>query len=147
MAVSVMAIEIPELPELLKKLKTIGDKKLANKAFRKGLRTGAKRMAKEARHRAPIHDGPYPESRKDREPGTYQKSIKVRAIKRTRKGVGVRVADWRDKGSYYGAFGELGTKHEAAKPVLRPAFDRNKDATVDDVKQEIKTAVEGAFKK
>jgi HK97 gp10 family phage protein len=147
MAVGVLAISIPELPELLARLKKIGDKKLANKAFRKGLRTGTKRMAKEAKANAPVHDGPYPESRKDREPGTYKNSIKVRAIKRTRKGVGMRVADFRRDGAYYGAFGELGTKHQKANPVLRAAFDGNRDQAVLDLKEEIKTAVEKAFKK
>jgi len=147
MATNVLAISIPELPGLLARLKKIGDKKLANGAFRKGLRTGAKRIAKDARPLAPVHQGPYPAHRKDRKPGTLKKSIKVRAMKRSRKGVGIRVSDYYAGIAYYGAFQEYGTKRQKAKPYLRPAFDKNKAAAVNDLKQEIKTAVEGAFKK
>ena len=147
MATQIIAADIPELPGLLKKLKAVGDKKLANKAFRKGLRTGAKRIAADARPLAPVHQGPYPPNRKDRKPGTLKKSIKVRAMKRSRKGVGIRVSDYYSGIAYYGAFQEYGTKHQKATPYLRPAFDKNKNAAVNDLKGEIKTAVEGAFKK
>jgi len=146
MATNVLAISIPELPGLLKKLHAIGDKKLANGAFRKGLRKGAKRIATASRAAAPIHDGPYPASRQDRKPGTLRKTIKVRSMKRSRKGVGVRVSDYYTGAGYYGAFQEYGTKRQKAQPYLRPAFDKNKDAAVNDLKQEIKAAVEGAFR-
>lgn len=147
MAVNLLAIDIPELPDLLKRLHKLGDKKLANAALRRGLRTGTKRIAKDAVNNAPVHEGPYPPSREDRIPGTYRESIKVRAIKRTRKAVGVRVADWRKDGAYYGAFGELGTKHQRAYPVLRKAFDLHRVEAVDDLKEEIRKAVSGEFRK
>lgn len=147
MATNLLAIQIPELPALLKKLHALGDKKLANAAFRKGLRKGAKLIAGSARPLAPMHDGPYPPHRVDRAPGTLRKTIKVRAIKRTRKGVGVRVSDYYTGQGYYGAFQEYGTKHQKATPYLRPSFDKHKGEAVTLLKAEIKSAVEVAFAK
>ena len=146
MATNVFAINIPELPALLAKLKTIGDPKLAKAAFRKGLRKGAKLMATTARGLAPVHQGPYPSTRTDRKPGTLRKTIKVRAIKRTRKGVGVRVSDYYTGAGYYGAFQEYGTKRQKAKPYLRPAFDSHKGEAVTLLKEEVRIAVESPFK-
>jgi len=146
MARQFFAADIPGLPDLLKKIHTAGNPKIVNKALRKGLRAGTKVMAKDAKANAPVHQGAYPPGRKDRKPGTLKAAIKVRAMKRSRKGPGYRMTDFTGP-NYYGAFQEYGTKKQKARPYLRPAFDRNVDIAVGMVRTAIKDAVEGAFKK
>lgn len=146
MATNLIAADIPGLPDLLKKIHTVGNPKIVNKALRKGLRAGTKVIAKEAKANAPVHEGPYPPNRKDREPGTLKAAVKVRAIKRTRKGPGYRVTDYTGP-NYYGAYQEYGTRYRRAKPYLRPAFDNNKDIAIGMLRTAIKDAVEGAFRK
>jgi len=46
------------------------------------------------------------------------------------------------KQEYYGTFVELGTKHQAAQPYLRPAVDENKQQIGMAVNQKILKALE-----
>jgi HK97 gp10 family phage protein len=68
-------------------------------------------------------------------------SLKIRAIKRNRKGrVGVVIST--DKGffkgdTFYAAFHEFGTSRMPARPFIRPAFDAHKVSSVKIIGNEI----------
>jgi HK97 gp10 family phage protein len=94
-------IRIDGMEDLLKRLKTL-EPKLAKKVIRQSLRAGAKVILTAARAKAP------------RRSGLLKKSIKVRALKRSRTGrIGITVqtgeGDFQGK-TFYGAFVEYGHK-------------------------------------
>ena len=129
----------------LKRLLTGLPMNLEKKYLRKGVREVGNRILASAKPKVPLDT----EAAKD--------SLKTRAFKRTRKGivgvtVGFRRVERRPsrkagerKGKYrqrvraakgtgetvfYGLAIEYGTAHQAAHPVLRPAFDSNKSAAL-----------------
>ena len=119
-----------ELDKILLKIQ----KNTANKWVRQGLRHAAKTIAlPQAKRRVP-HDT-----------GSLEKSLTVRAGKRSRKGPSYMVATrpTKDEDAYYGVFTELGTKHITADPYLRPAIydyqNEIRDAVGDFIWKEIKT--------
>ncbi len=136
---NIRVIGARDLQEKLAKL----EKKIANKILRQAVRDAAKPMLREAKANAPVSnfDGPSGLSkqavrqaiRDDKKaglhyPGMLRDSIKIKAM-RSRKGrIGVTIAT--DKGlfkgeTFYGGFQEFGTKHQPARPFIRPAFDAN----------------------
>ncbi len=107
------------------------------KAARKGLRAGAKLIADRARQNA----------RFSKRTGKLLKSIKVKAAKRSRSGMGVIVTTGDDGNlftgeTYYGGMVEYGTAKMHARPFLRPAFDTLKDQAAEISRKEIGRAVE-----
>ncbi|MFQ5626654.1 MAG: HK97-gp10 family putative phage morphogenesis protein, partial [Methyloligellaceae bacterium] len=93
----------------------------AKKAMRKGLRAGARPVLKQAKDTAP------------KRTGALRRGIKLRALKRSRKSIGVTVSlPTRESlgipaGAkyYYPAALEFGTKHIPAKRFLRAALYDN----------------------
>lgn len=130
-----------ELKRLLDGLPT----KLEKKYLRKGVRDVGNKILASAKSRVPV------------DTSAAKDSLKVRAFKRTRKGiVGVTIGYRRverrpsrkageKKGAYrqrvraskgageqvfYGMHLEYGTAHTPAEPVLRPAFDSNRTSAI-----------------
>lgn len=104
--------------EALKKLFRDTLPREARKAVKQGARKGAKVVAESAKIKAP------------RESGELRRSIKVRALKRTRTGklgAVVLTGDGFFKGDqFYAGFIEYGTVNMPAQPFLRPAADENR---------------------
>lgn len=98
---------------------------LEAKGARKGSRAAAKIVAEDARKLAPV------------DTGALEKSLKVRARKRSRRNKGlvghsVVTGEKTLRGTefFYGAFRELGTKFQEADPFLRPALYGNQQEVI-----------------
>lgn len=104
-------------------------------ALRKGAREGAKETAAQAKANVPTDSG------------ALKRSIKVRALKRSRKTkhlVGARVVTGEGlfKGdNYYGGFVEFGTSKMKAKPYLRPAANQSKQRVFQAFKRKTAEAI------
>ncbi|MEX1040191.1 MAG: HK97-gp10 family putative phage morphogenesis protein [Pirellulaceae bacterium] len=107
-------------------------------AMRKTMRPAMKIIEKEAKRLAPV------------ETGDLKKSIKVKAMKRSRKHIGIHVivSDGFFKGDqFYAAFHEFGTKRQDAEPFMRPAFDNKGKEARDKVLKDMPKIVEQEAKK
>lgn len=110
--------------------------KVQKKLTRHALRVAAKKVRDDAARIAPDNTG------------ALSKSIKVRAMKRSRTRVGVQVyTDSQSlksdgKKGYYAAFTELGTSREAPHPFLRPALEQNRAAAQQLIADDIRQACE-----
>jgi len=108
------------LKKLQKRLRKM-EPKLRKKLTRKAIRKAGKVVHEAAKERVP------------KESGDLKKSIKLRALKRSRKNkhrVGVRVISggrFFQGEYYYGGHVEYGTSDTAAEPYMRPARDNHKD--------------------
>ena len=92
--------------------------KVQKKFARKSMRKAAKVIQKEAKARAPV------------ESGDLKKNIKVKAAQRSRSRIGVNVVvgeGWYTGEQFYGAFIELGTSKQPARPFMRPALEDKRD--------------------
>jgi HK97 gp10 family phage protein len=126
------AISIVGMDGLLASLRGLAGDKIAKAALRKALRAAAKPIQKQGVANAPVRQEPYPAGTKNRSPGTLRKNIKVRAMRRSRKGIGIMVSSSGQKNvfagdAYYGGFLEYGTATISPRPFMRPAFDSKKD--------------------
>lgn len=127
---------------LQRKLKSL-DFALQKKILRKALRAGAKPVRDAARTNAPVREG------------KIKKSIKVRAMKRSRKGIGVLVAvgtrqelGISEEDFYNYAVGtELGTSKAAAQPYLRPALDSKSSEALKIIAREIDAGIKSEARK
>lgn len=105
--------------ELDRKLAALGKK--AKPLLRKAARRGAALVRDTAKAMAPVEEG------------TLEASIKVRAMKRSRKNkniVGASVVSGGDNftgDQYYGSFQEFGTAFIPPDPFMRPAKLENED--------------------
>jgi len=102
-----------DVRKLNRKLKTL-ESKVEKKLTRQALRAGAKIIAKEAKLRAPV------------DTGELKSKIKVWALKRSRKRIGVLVGTSAKEytgDQFYAAFVEYGTKDMPAKPFMGPAAE------------------------
>lgn len=140
--------------ELDKQLRTLGDR-AAKKLFRRATRSGAKKMQAPITETIPVSG--QTKSRKwttDKTgkphgpgtvPGTLKKTIKVRAMKRSRSGrIGHSIVIGGDMADYVAKV-ELGTKRMRPKRTIRDAFDQNENSVgsqfVNDIWDEIKAEV------
>ena len=102
-----------DVRKLNRKLKTL-ESKIEKKLTRQALRAGAKIIAKEAKLRAPV------------DTGELKSKIKVWALKRSRKKIGVLVGTSAKEytgDQFYASFLEWGTSKMPAKPWLGPAAE------------------------
>lgn len=140
--------------ELDRQLRTLGDSAV-KKLFRKATRKGAKKMQATIKATIPVSQSAATGKwRKDKSgkpygkatgPGELKRSIKVRAMTRTRKGrIGTSVVLGGEVAEYVSKV-ELGTKRMRPKRTIRDAFNTNKNSVgsgfVDDVWNEIKSEV------
>lgn len=128
------AIDVTGIIDLKKKLQALAGDTIAKKVLRSAIRKSAKPMLAAAKAYAPVDSG------------LLEESIKLKAIRRTRTGFGVRIStsdsDFNSQGStFYGAMQELGTSKMAPNPYLRPAFDTTKSESVQIVTTEMQTAI------
>ena len=120
--------------ELERLLRTLEAKKV-KPALRKGTRAGAKRVAEKVKAIAPKDDG------------DYVKSIRVRAIPRSRKNkhvVGHRAissGQFLSGENFYPIMQELGTSKMAANPHWRPGMQAAAPAAVGDISRETASAI------
>ena len=128
---------------------------LKRKVIRAGLRDAAAPIAKQARANAPTlkKDHPY------RLPGTLKRSIITKASKRfngqsgeigvyvavrKRKGLGGKDSARNPFDPFYWRFQEFGTKKQAARPFMGPAFNANAERAIDIFKARLKTRIDKA---
>lgn len=126
-----------DVRKLNRKLKTL-EAKVEKKITRQALRAGAKVIAKEAKARAPV------------DTGMLRSKIKVWALKRSRKRIGVLVGTSAKEytgDQFYGAFVEYGTSKMAAKPWLGPAAEAKGPEAAKIVEQTIATGIDREINK
>lgn len=113
--------------------------KIRRKVLRKASREAMKPVLKAARNNAP------------KQSGALKKAIKLRALKRNRRGlVGVKVAvgkDWFQGDQFYGAFQEFGYKGIEGKHFVENAYDTHGEGAkrrfMDLVPKQIEKAMKG----
>ena len=128
-AVSIKLLGDKALERKLKRLAPALQKKIV----RKGMREAIKPVAADAKANAPVFSG------------LLQLSIKVKARKfRDRNKFGVKVSTEGLAGVpiFYGSFNELGTRHQPARPFMRPALNSNRETSTGILKREIGSGVE-----
>lgn len=122
------SVDIRGQRETIRALETLSSK-LQRKAISKSSRISGKILMEAAKRYAPV------------DTGTLKKSIKVRALKRNRRGdVGVVVGTSQREfvgDLFYGAMVEYGTSKMEAKPYMRPAYEEKKDEIVSTYQREI----------
>ena len=128
------SVDVSGIMELNKKLRELAGDKIARKVLRSAIRKAAKPMVAAAKAFAPVDSG------------LLEESIKLKAIRRTRTGFGVRIStsnsDFDSQGeTFYGAMQEWGTVNMAPNPYLRPAFDTTKDQSVQIVTADMQAAI------
>lgn len=100
--------------ELIEKLEGLPPR-LTKKLTTSAMRKAAKPILDEAKRIVPVRTG------------TLRKSIRIRALKRSRRRFGVQVITGEGffKGkTFYGGMVEYGTSRQAAQPFMRPAAKR-----------------------
>lgn len=134
------SIDVEGINGLLKSLVEMGGNTFAKKELRKAIRAGAKPMLAAVLSHVPV------------DTGELRESLKLRAIRRTRTGVGIRIGTSQHESAFkgdqfYGAFEELGTAKQPGQPYLRPGFDETKDQSAEIVGDMLGAAVERGFSK
>lgn len=125
-----------ELERQFKKLASSEQRKVARRALRKAARP----IQAAAKSLAP------------KDLGNMARTIKIRAVRRSRKHVGVIVRTGTrddlgisdDNKWYYPAHVELGTQHLPARPFMRPALDHNRDRSIAILRREIAAGIVAA---
>jgi len=125
------SFKIEGVDELKRQLKRL-DTKVRTSIVRSGLREGAKVVKQAAEDKAPVDSG------------FLRDHIKIKTKKR---GDNITAIVGFAGDAYYGRFIELGTKHMAAKPFLRPAIDENQRKIVDAAKLRMKKRIDTEIKK
>jgi HK97 gp10 family phage protein len=123
--------------------------KLAKRAMRKALEAGGKVFVARAKERAPILKKQTPH----RKPGDLRDAI-MQDIKLSPKQefgrARVGLKHDKEKGNQspgvYGLFVEFGTRHMAAQPYMRPAYDEAKDTAESVFTEEIRKGVDSLDK-
>ncbi len=115
-------IRLLGVPQLAAEFKAL-ESKIQKKALRKGLRAGAKIIQRAAKANAPKG-----------ETGNLRKFIKLKADKRSRSRLGIRVRTGTrqqldipaNDPVYYPGIVEYGSKDRPPQPYMRPAFNTSK---------------------
>lgn len=136
-------VKIEGLKELQDKLRTLAPN-VARNGLRAAVSAAAADVRNEARALAPVDTG---EMRRDIQIKRERASTTFRAIYSVfvRSGKKSRLAGkGRDvqKDSYYWRFVEFGTSKMAARPFLRPAFERTKQQAVEKIKAKLIERIE-----
>jgi HK97 gp10 family phage protein len=124
-----------ELADALKQL----PKNVARKHLRGSVAKGATRIRKKARELAPKDTGEMSKDiqvKRERTAGDHiaSYSVFVRSGRKSRLSGKARNVD---KDSFYWVYQEMGTSKMAAHPFMRPAFEGEKEAAVDDIGAEL----------
>lgn len=119
----------------------------ASKIITKALNEGIKPVKSAVERHAPVYAGP---DKKGTIKGLLKANIKVGKVKRSKGGVYSQVVGTgRDDISkvFYGKFSEYGSKHEIAKPWMRPAYDESKDEAYRIIETVIQDGIQQSFDK
>lgn len=116
--------------------------KLQKKVLRPAMRKGARPILQDAKVGAPVRLG------------RMKKTLKIRAMKRSRNRIGVMIQtgtraqlgiDANDP-YYYPMAVETGTRRMAARPFMRPALKKNKAKTMGILSREIRRGLQSIVK-
>lgn len=115
---------------------------VAGKVLNAALRTAAIPMAATAAYTAPRSDTPT-------RAGHMADAIKLRKFTDQASTNDLEANYWigPDRSHFYASFSEWGTRNEAARPFMRPAFDRDGQALIDRLGKELGSGVERAAKR
>lgn len=124
---------IPELQQAMELL----PKAAAGKALDNATRKAANVITEEIKLRAPVRADGFPKrvtdkSDKRRKPGYLKKRVGTQRIKVTQTsasytaGMRFNLSTGKARGAFYAYYQEYGTKHMAAKPFIRPAYEAKK---------------------
>lgn len=114
-------MEVLNLPEFQARVQGWGAA-LTGKVLDHGLEAGADLLTEEIKARAPVKTG------------RLKRGIKVK-----RKGPGVLAVDL--GGQQHGQFQEFGSRHQPARPFMRPALDENRERVVDAIADAIRAVL------
>ena len=123
-------IQMEGLDGLLDKFQAL-ETKVAKQALRKALKAGGDVFKKEIVARAP------------QKTGQLKAEIASATSINANEGTGI-VSVGPLKHAYHGMFAEFGTRHQPAKPFLRPAFDGKADDALNAFAEVLKDAVDEA---
>ncbi len=126
---SQVEVRIEGLRELDRKLRRL-EGRVARKIVRDATRKGAQALRKEIRAAAP------------RRTGFLRRHIRYRTTSRSPTHYTISVGP--DRGAFYGRFVELGTQKMAARPFMRPAFERARERIVRIVTDRLREGIERA---
>lgn len=117
--------------------------KLERKIIRSAMRKGMKPMLDATKKNAPV------------DTGLMRKSLVVRALKNKPGRIALRIGfknvdaivqksskDPKKKRWFYPAVVEYGGKNRTAHPFMRPAFDSNKQQSIDTINKEVRLGIE-----
>lgn len=127
---------------------TTGDKKINRMLKRLTSKEAKKILRKSMRHAMkPVQQEAKGNAKQFKESGVLQRSIKIRSLKRSRTGFGIRVSSstktGKFNGGFYGSFQEFGTKAIAKKQFMTRAANTKGKVAVrlyrEKVKQDIRS--------
>ena len=109
-------------------------RKLSKVLLVRALRKGAQRLQREMRSRAPKRSDA--QTKAGRKPGHLRRNIRVRSAQG--RGDSAPAVDvYLSKGAFYGKFLEFGTSRQPARPWMRPAYDAEIQAAIDDISAQL----------
>lgn len=132
--------KIEGVDELVKQLRDELPKRMQGKILRKAIADGSKLVLKTAKQKVPVGETGMLKRSLGRRVKVYRNSGKVLGIVgprtgfkktkagRTRTALGEKFQQAHVNPTKYAHLVELGTRHSAPKPFLRPALDNNKEA-------------------
>lgn len=143
-----VTVEVHGLSDLEKALQSLGQA-VAGKTLRSALRAGLLPIRKEAQARIPVGSVPHYIGRKAKgklvQPGHLRTALRAKAI-RDEEFSGMVALTFSGDG-FYAMFHEFGTAKMPARPILRPAFDTQKEAALARFKERLAAAIEKARQK
>ena len=135
-------LKIEGFEEVFKTLDTLDDK-LQGKIMRPALRVGATIIEKAAKAKSPVGIT-----------GKNKRFIKVKALKRSRKTIGVMIQTGtreqlgipRDEFGYYPMVLEFGSKNQKKDPFMKPALQQNHAKATSAIGKEVKSGLKKLLK-
>jgi len=103
--------------------------KLKKRVLKKALREEAKETSKAAKALVPVDQG------------NLKKSIKVKALKRSRKRIGAQVVAGVNLNNAQAIAVEYGTSKRKAQPYLRPAYESREDRAVKNITDKVQEGI------
>lgn len=143
-----VTIKVEGLDELARKIRSLAPK-IQDKILGSAVNAGLQIVKKDAADRVPVGET-HTVNGITHESGMLKRSIFVKRISSNGEGraeyiLGVRQGRKerkRNKDAFYWRFIEFGTKHIAARPFLRPAFESKKNEAFEKIKQTLKSGLD-----
>jgi len=133
-----ITVKVTGLKELDKELRGLGEK-VARKALRSAVNTGAQVIKKEAKLLAPKDTGRLSKKaifvKRAREKGGKFKEVYIVGVRTGRR------EGEKNRNAFYWFFHEFGTKFLAARPFLVPAFETKKREAFEAIKNKLRSNI------